>query len=247
VHAQADNNSPQQAKASASANESTSADDSSQSSPSPGPLQSPSDLAEQQLKKQEKQRVMGVIPTFNVSDVPDAVPLSPSQKFSLFFRSARDPFQFLAAGITGGINQAENNFSGYGQGAQGYFKRFGASYTDSVDGNFWGNAVYPILLHEDPRYFRKGTGSFKSRFLYAISTTVWSKRDNGTWGPNYGNVLGNLTAGGISNLYYPSSDRGLGLTLQGAFTVTAQGALGVVLVEFWPDIAHKFLHKKEQR
>jgi hypothetical protein len=142
------------------------------------------------------------------------------------------------------MNQAEDNFPGYGQGASGYFKRFGASYADSVDGVFWGNAVYPVLLHEDPRYFRRGSRTFKSRFLYSVSTTVRARRDNGTWGFNYANVLGNFTAGGISNLYYPSTDRGFGLTMQGAATVTAEGAIGALFVEFWPDISRKLFHRK---
>jgi hypothetical protein len=208
--------------------------------------QSSKDAADQQLKQQEKQRIMGVIPNFNTTDLQNAVALTPRQKFHLAFKSASDPFQAVAAGLTAGMNQAENSFPGYGQGAQGYFKRFGASYADSVDGTFWGNAVYPILFHEDPRYFRRGHGSFKSRFLYSVSTTVWTRRDNGNWGPNYANVLGNFTAGGISNLYYPSTDRGFGLTMQGAATVTAEGAIGALFVEFWPDISHKLFHKKDR-
>jgi hypothetical protein len=107
----------------------------------------------------------------------------------------------------------------------------------------WGNAIFPIILHEDPRYYRKGTGSVKSRLFYAISTTVKTKNDNGTWGPNYANVLGNIAAGGLANVYYPSTDRGVGLTFQRAFTVTAEGALGSIFVEFWPDISRHVFHR----
>jgi len=198
--------------------------------------------AAQELKQQEKQRILGVVPNFNTTDVQNAAPLSPSQKFHLMFRSAADPFQFVASGLDAGLSQAENDFAGYGQGAQGYFKRFGAAYADQFDGLLWGNAILPILLHEDPRYFRQGTGSFKKRLWYAISTTVITKNDNGTRGPNYANVLGNIVAGGIANAYYPSTDRGLGLTFQRAFTVTAEGAIGAVFVEFWPDI-NRYLHR----
>lgn len=127
---------------------------------------------------------------------------------------------------------------------QGYAKRFGAAYVDSFDGNMLGNALFPVLLHQDPRYFRKGTSSFTSRLLYAISTTVICKGDDGQWHPNYSNVLGNLTAGGISNLYYPSSDRGVELTFQRALTVSAEGAIGAAFYEFWPDISRKLFHKK---
>jgi hypothetical protein len=200
--------------------------------------------AEQELKQQEQQRILGVIPNFNTTDVQNAAPLSPGQKFRLALHSSVDPFQFVAAGLDAGISQGQDAFPGYGQGAQGYAKRFGAAYADAVSGLIWGNAIFPALMHEDPRYFRKGTGSFKHRLLYSISTTVVTKNDNGTWGPNYANVLGNIAAGGLSNVYYPSTDRGVGLTFQRAFTVTAEGAIGSVLVEFWPDIERKILHRK---
>src|SRR5579883_3360784 len=175
------------------------------------------------LKKEEHQRVLGIMPIFNVMDNKNAPPLTPKQKFHLFWKSSTDPFIFATSAIVAGIGQANDNFPGYGQGAEGYFKRFGASYADTFDGNLWGNAILPIVLHEDPRYFRKGTGPVMARILYAAKTNVWSRRDNGTWGPNYANIAGNFIAGGISNLYYPSSDRGAGLTVQRALTVTAAG------------------------
>jgi hypothetical protein len=202
--------------------------------------------AEEELKQEEHQRIMGVIPNFNSTSDRNAAPLTPKQKFQLAFRSATDPFQFLAAGFDAGLNQAEDNFQGYGQGAQGYAKRYAAAYTDSFNGTMIGNAILPILMHEDPRYFRKGTGSITRRLFYAASTTVWCKRDNGNWGPNYANVLGNFVAGGISNLYYPSSDRGAGLTIERALTDTFEGTFGAVLIEFWPDLS-KRLHKKKNK
>ncbi len=196
-------------------------------------------LAAEQLRQQEKQRIVGVVPNFNVSYNGDAVPLSPAQKLHLAFRSAVDPVAFAVAGVDAARSQAQNDFPGYGQGMQGYGKRWGAAYADNFDGTMLGNAIFPILLREDPRYFRRGTGSFPSRLFYSLSTTVWSKRDNGKWGPNYANVLGNLAAGGISNLYYPASDRGADLTFERGFTVCAYGALGGVFNEFWPDVARK--------
>lgn len=199
--------------------------------------------ATREVRRQERQRILGVIPNFNTSYVENAAPLSPKQKFQLAFRSSIDPFEFFAAGAIAGFGQATDNHAGYGQGAAGYFKRYGAAYADSADGNLWGNAIFPSLLHEDARYFRRGTGSIKNRLLYALSTAVWTKNDNGTWGPNYANVLGNIVAGGISNLYYPAEDRGVGLTFQGAAIVTAEGALGSIGVEFWPDVSRRLFHK----
>ena len=90
-----------------------------------------------------------------------------------------------------------------------------------------------------------GSGTVTHRFLYSAATTVWCKRDNGTWGPNYANVLGNFISGGISNAYYPAADRGLGQTVDGALTVTAEGVIGAEFVEFWPDIS-RHLFKKHQ-
>jgi hypothetical protein len=211
--------------------------------PKPQSETSQHDLAEQQLKQQTQQRILSVIPNFNTTNNPNAVPLTPRQKFRLALRSSVDPFQFVAAAGDAGISQWQDAFKGYGQGTEGYFKRFGAAYADQFSGEMWGNAIFPVLLHEDPRYFRKGTGSIKSRLFYAISTTVKCKNDDGTWGPNYANVLGNIAAGGLANLYYPSTDRGVGLTFQRAFTVTAEGALGSIFVEFWPDISRRVFHK----
>ena len=200
--------------------------------------------AEEQLKQQERQRIAGVVPNFNVSYDEDAAPLSRKQKLKLAWRTATDPVAFGIAGFDAGLSQAEDDFTGYGQGAQGYAKRFGASYADNFDGTILGNAIFPILLKQDPRYFRRGKGSFSSRLFYSLSTTVWCKNDNGKRGPNYSNILGNLAAGGISNLYYPSSDRGAGLTFERGLTVTAYGAFGGVFNEFWPDIARKIFKNK---
>jgi hypothetical protein len=200
--------------------------------------------AEAQLRQQESQRIVGVVPNFNVSYDRNAVALSPKQKLRLAWHTATDPVTFGIAGFDAGLSQAENDFPGYGQGAQGYAKRFGASYADNFDGTMIGNAFLPILLKQDPRYFRRGEGSFTSRLLYSLSTTVWCRNDNGKYGPNYSNVLGNLAAGGISNLYYPSTDRGAGLTFERGLTVTAYGSAGAVFNEFWPDIARKVFKDK---
>lgn len=199
------------------------------------------------LKQEERQRILGVVPNFNtVESAANVPPLSARQKFHLMYRSSIDPFVFVADGFVAGIGQARDSNPGFGQGAEGYFKRFGAAYADTVDGSLWGNAILPSLLKEDPRYFRMGAGSFRHRFLYAASTTVWCRRDNGTWGPSYANVLGNFISGGISNAYYPAEDRGFEQTIDGALTVTAEGAIGAEFVEFWPDISRRLFKKRRQ-
>jgi hypothetical protein len=208
------------------------------------PTQPPANQSADDLKKEEKQRILGIMPDFNMMDNALAPPLSPKQKFHLFWKSSTDPYVFFVSAFVAGYGQAQDNNPGYGQGAQGYFKRFGASYADTFDGNLWGNAILPVWWHEDPRYFRKGSGSVHSRIVHAALSTVWCRRDDGTWGPNYANVAGNLIGGAISNLYYPSENRGAGLVFSNGLTVTAEGAIGAQLVEFWPDIVRHYRNKK---
>jgi hypothetical protein len=191
------------------------------------------EVAEAQIKEEEKQRVLGVIPNFYVSYIPDAVPLSSKQKYELGWRSTFDPVNFAIIGGIAGIQQATNSFSGYGQGAQGYGKRYGATFADFAAGTFIASAILPSLLKQDPRYFYKGTGTKRSRLLYAIANAVICKGDNGHWQANYSNILGNLAAGGISNLYYPAEDRnGVGLTFENALVGIGATAAANVLQEF---------------
>jgi hypothetical protein len=166
----------------------------SQTSPAPSkaPPLTPEEQrkkAQEQLEQEEHQRVWAVVATFNTTANHEAIPLSTGQKYQLFFKSAMDPWPFLLAAVLAGTNQAQNSFPAYGQGVQGYAKRFGASYGDYFIGNFLGNAVLASALREDPRYYQKGTGSYTRRVLWAATGTVWCKRDNGTWGPNYANVV----------------------------------------------------------
>jgi hypothetical protein len=201
--------------------------------------------AEEEVKKEEHQRFFRVVPDFYTSYIPDAEPLSRALKFDLAIKSAFDPFSFAAAGLDAGISQAENNFAAYGHGAKGYGKRFGASFADSFDGTMFGGWLFPVLLKQDPRYFRKGTGRFRSRLFYAlITTTVLCKDDNRRWVFNYSNILGNLAAGGVSNVYYPRADHGVGLTFQRSGVVLAEGALGSAFSEFWPDISSRLFRRR---
>ena len=196
-----------------------------------------SDVAQAQLALEEKQRVLGVFPNFYASYIWDAAPLTPRQKFSLAWRFSVDPVAFAMTGVVAGSEQGSNGFSGYGQGTRGYAKRFGASYADGFTSTMLGQAIFPAVFHQDPRYFVKGTGSIPSRALYAVATTVICKGDNHRWQLNYSNILGNAASAGISNLYYPASNRhGAGLTLQNSLITTASGALGGLIQEF-------FLHK----
>ena len=193
----------------------------------------PDELAEVQVKEQEKQRVFGLIPNFYVSYVPDAVPLRAKDKFHLAWKSASDPVTLIGVGVLAGIDQAADRWSGYGQGAQGYAKRYGASYADVFDATFLGGAVLPIVFKQDPRYFYKGTGSKRSRLIHAIASSVVCKGDNGRWQPNYSNVLGSFAAGGIAKLYFPAKDsQGAGFVVSSALIRIGETSLAGILQEF---------------
>jgi hypothetical protein len=191
------------------------------------------DLAEEQISAEVKQRIIGILPNFYVSYISDAAPLTRKQKFKLAFKVTVDPVTFLTTGITASIEQAQNDFSGYGEGFGGYAKRYGATYGDRVTSTFFGAALLPSLLHQDPRYFYKGKGRIINRALYAISTVVICKGDNGHWQPNYSNVLGNLAAGGISSLYYPDSEKhDAQVTVDNILIGVGSGAIGTLFQEF---------------
>jgi hypothetical protein len=199
--------------------------------------------AEEQIKEEEQQRVLGVVPSFNVSYRSDAVSLTGWQKIRLAFRTTVDPATFGTALVVAGYHEALNDVS-FQWGAKGYGERAGAAYLDSFDGTMIGNGILPALLHQDPRYFRLGHGSVTHRLLYAAATSVICKHDNtGKWEPNYSNILGNIASGAISNLYYPGSNSGIGLTISNGMIQTAAGAIGATFQEFWPDISRKLLHK----
>lgn len=195
-------------------------------------------------KKEQSQRMFGVVPMFAVTDRHNAPPLTSSEKFHLMAKTLVDPFFWGIAFVQAGIEQANNSFAGYGQGMQGYAKRYGAYVADSADSNFWANYAYPVLFKQDPRYFRLGTGSFGRRMLYAMAQEFVAHQDSGRRMFHFSNVLGAFTSGTISNAYYPQEDRGVGLTCNRAAVSLAYGALGNIGIEFWPDIDRKLHHKK---
>ena len=189
-------------------------------------------LADMQLSEQTKQRVLGFIPNYYVSYDQAAVRLNPKQKFRLAWKTTLDPFTFVGVGALAGVEQATNAFEGYGQGAEGYFKRFGASYTDAITATYIGSAILPSLLKQDPRYFYKGKGRAGSRILYALGSPFICKGDNMRWQPNYSNVGGAFASAGLSNLYYPESDRGASLVWQNSLIRLGEMSFEGVLQEF---------------
>jgi hypothetical protein len=190
-------------------------------------------IAAEQIKAEEKQRFIGVIPNFYISYVHDPAPMTTKQKFSLASHDTFDPVSLIGVGLAAGIEQANNTYAGYGEGAAGYGKRFAAKFGDGRTSDFLSHAVFPSLFHQDPRYFYQGTGSVKSRMLHAASFAIITRSDSGKPMPNYSYFLGDIGSGAISNLYYPHADRGIGLVFTNAAIGIAGKAGGTIIREFF--------------
>lgn len=191
------------------------------------------ELAQEQVKAQEKQRVLGIFPNFYVSYVWNAVPLTAGQKFRLAFREAIDPEAFVGAAFGAGLEMWQKDYVAYGNGSKGFFTRTAALYGDGFDSSMIAGGLMPSILHQDPRYFYKGKGRKRSRALYAISSIVICRGDNEKRQPNYSYVIGNLMSAGISNAYYPAANRGAQLTIVNTSIGLAADAVGNIFQEFF--------------
>jgi hypothetical protein len=185
-------------------------------------------IAAEQIRAEEKQRLVGVIPNFYTSYIRDAAPLNWTQKFSLAARSAFDPVVYIGVGFGAGIEQATNAYPGYGQGAVGYGKRYAATFLDGRTSDFLTNAVFPALLHQDPRYYYQGSGSVRSRLMHAVGSVFAARSDSGRTVPNSSYLLGDTCAAALSNLYYPQANRGANLVFGNA-AVGLAGRVGMNL------------------
>jgi Carboxypeptidase regulatory-like domain len=189
----------------------------------------PVEVATEQLKIEETQRVFGIIPNFYVTYERDAAPLTPKMKFQLALKVSYDPVTI--AGVLGmaSIRQATDT-PNYGQGWGPFGERLGAVAADGFGDIMIGGAILPALLHQDPRYFYQGTGTTSSRVRHALFSPFVTRNDNGTWGPNYSSVGGDLASAALSNLWYPKSNRGVGLVF-GNFALGTAERMGASLAQ----------------
>ncbi len=210
-------------------------------------------------------RLFFALPNFltlqNAGQVP---PLTSGQKFKVVFRSSFDPVQYAWYGFLSAISQAENSEPGYGQGWDGYAKRYGSAFADGTIENFMTGAVFPSLLHQDPRFFQLGKGTFTHRTEYAVSRIFITRTDSGKAQFNYSEIVGSALSAAIStNTYHPrafittrydpttgmltyvhnASDRTLPNTLSVWGTQVGYDTITIVVKEFWPDIHRKITHK----
>lgn len=192
----------------------------------------PVQVATEQVKIQESQRVFGIIPNFYVTYDKNAAPLTTKLKFQLALKVSYDPVTWAGIAVVAGADQAGDKPSGYGQGAEGYAKRFGATTLDGFTDIMIGGAILPSLLHQDPRYFYQGTGTVKSRMLHAMSYPFACKGDNGKRQPNYSSLGGDLAASALTNAYYPAGDRGVGTTFENFGISTGERVAATLVQEF---------------
>jgi hypothetical protein len=218
-----------------------------QSNPPAQPAQT---SAEQKEKTQEQKtgtsndRLFFALPNFlTVSNADQIPPLTSKQKFKVVARSSFDYVEFPWYGALAGISQAEDSEPGYGQGAEGYAKRYGAAFADGTIENFWTSAILPSLLHEDPRFYELGEGSFGHRTWYAVSRIFITRTDSGHKAFNFSEILGSAIAAGISTYtYHPHADQTLGNTASVWGSQIGYDTITIVIKEFWPDIKKK-IHK----
>ncbi len=193
--------------------------------------QTPEEVATEQVKVEETQRVLGIIPNFYVVYEPDPVPLTAKLKFRLALKIASDPITATGIAFLSAVQQAGDT-PDYGQGAEGFGKRYGANAADGFSDIMIGGAILPSLLHQDPRYFFQGTGTKKSRFGHAFLHPFVCKGDNGHSQPNISSLGGDLASSAISNLYYPQSNRGTGLVFTNFAISTAERVATSLAQEF---------------
>jgi Carboxypeptidase regulatory-like domain len=189
----------------------------------------PVQVATEQLRLEEKQRVFGVIPNFYVSYDKNAEALTPGMKFDLALKVAGDPVTAAGVFFVAAAKQAGNSPK-YGQGWDAYSKRIGIVAADGFVDIMIGGAILPSLLHQDPRYFYQGTGTTASRIRHAVSSPFFSRSDDGSWGANYSTIGGVLASSAIANLYYPKANRGAGLVF-GNFAIGMAERIGASLAQ----------------
>jgi len=193
-------------------------------------------------------RLFYALPNFltleNAGHVP---PLTTKEKFAVVTRGSFDYVQVPWYGFLAGISQAQNSEPGYGQGAAGYGKRFGSAFADGTIENYMTGAILPSLLHQDPRYFEEGKGTFRHRLFYAMSRNIVTRGDSGKEQFNFSEVVGGAASAAISTYsYHPHADRTLSNTASVWGTQYGYDTLTLVVKEFWPDIRRKISHKKNK-
>lgn len=208
------------------------------------PGQTPQDPQSDSGNAPVSKHVLGIIPNFRTSDtLKDYKPLTPREKFKIAAEDSFDRGTVALAALFAGQSQLSNDNRAFGQGVAGYSKYLASAYADFVIGNYMTEGIFPVLLHQDPRYFRRGSGSGWSRMGYSMGQIFWTHRDSGGAEFNYSEVVGNSVAVAISTAYY-SDDRSVREALSQLGVQLGVDMATNVLKEFWPDAERKFKPKR---
>jgi len=195
---------------------------------------------DRQQHQLSKNHIFWVIPNYRSDEnAAEIEPLTPSAKMKVAFDDSFDPSAFLVAGVFAGVAMAQKSYSSFGAGVQGFGKYYGGAFADQAIGNIMSEGLFPVFLHQDPRYFVKGTGGFWKRTGYALSREIITRGDDGRNHFNTSELAGNAVAAGISNLYYPAADRSFGNTTNKWGQQIALDTFFNVAKEFWPDVRNK--------
>jgi hypothetical protein len=218
-----------------------------QNAPSGGPVQpgtnTKSDSSTSGADAHPDKRILWVIPNFRTSEMPEEYKsISAKEKFKIAGLDAWDRGTVALAAAFAGESQISNSEPAFGQGVAGYARRLGTAYADFVIGDYMTEGIFPAILHQDPRYFRKGTGSGMARLGYAVGQIFWTHKDSGGTQFNYSEVVGNSTAVAISTAYYPDG-RTAADAVQALGTQLAVDTASNIVKEFWPDLERKLSKK----
>jgi hypothetical protein len=202
--------------------------------------------AKSKTLEEEHPRLFWIFPTYTVVHSTSPSPLTARGKWRLFVKDETDPFTFGWVAFEAGIAQANNDLPGYGQGAAGYGKRFGAGLADEAAGGFFGTFLFPCVLHQDPRYYRLGGGPFKKRLGHALIRPVLTHKDSGGRAFNWSGILGSIATSSLSNVYYPEGNRGVGATFSRVAMSLPLSMIDQLINEFGPDLQKKIFGKKNK-
>lgn len=214
--------------------------------PSAPPPQTPGTPADKSNEPPGGKRVLGVLPNYRTANAMAVYqPLTVKQKFIIGTKDSFDYPLILLGAAYGGLGQLTDQNPSFGQGLAGFARRWGTAYADQAIGNMMTEAIYPSLLHEDPRYFRKATGSKWGRTWYALTRVMVTHTDSGGTRFNTSEWLGNATAAAISNAYYPDG-RNVADNVSKLLEEVGTDAISQVLKEFWPDIKQRYFHHHDK-
>jgi hypothetical protein len=203
--------------------------------------------ADSSAKPPGQERLFGIMPAYGLVEAGmQPPPLTSGQKFKLAVQYL-NPYTFAFVAAEAGVNQARNSPSEYGQGAEGYGKRYGAGFADGLTDGFLVAGLYPSVFHQDPRYYRLGDGTFSHRTGYAMSRILVTRQDSGRRAFNISEIMGSLTSSAIGVTYYPKSQRDFSDVAERAGVQFGFDAGFNVLKEFYPDIARKLFGRKRKR